>query len=59
MTSPVEPVRRPLIEPAVPARRVVRGRESPQDEGSPRKQHEQKQPDERDEDGGLHVDVLA
>jgi hypothetical protein len=58
MTLPVEPVR-PLIEPAVPARRVVRGREQAQDGGSKQREHEEQPREEREDDGGLHVDVLA
>ena len=58
---PVEPIRPQRIEPAVPARRVVKRHEEPQDETGRERRHEPEQePEDGDEEpGGLHVDVLA
>jgi hypothetical protein len=59
MTAPLEPVRRPLVEPAAPVRPVVRRREEAHDEQPQRRREEQPQREDEDEEPGLHVDVLA
>jgi hypothetical protein len=59
MTSPVDPVQRPRVEPTAPTRRVVRGREQPHEQPDPRRRQRDDEAGEGEEDGGLHVDVLA
>jgi hypothetical protein len=61
MTSPIEPIRPPLVEPAAPARPVVRRRDDQHEEQpSHRRRDDDRRRDEDDaEEPGLHVDVLA
>jgi hypothetical protein len=62
MTAPIDPIRPPLVEPALPARPVARRRDEQHDEQSSRRRREEEEPrreDDGDEDPGLHVDVLA
>jgi hypothetical protein len=59
MSSPLEPIRIPRIEPPPPPRRLER---RPGDkDGSSGRGHsdEQRDEDEQPEDDGLHIDVLA
>jgi hypothetical protein len=61
MTAPIDPVRPPLVEPAVPARPVARRRDEQHDEQQSRRRREEqpRREDEGDEEPGVHVDVLA
>jgi hypothetical protein len=61
MTSPIEPLRPPLVEPTVPARPVARRHEEHHDEQPSHRRREdgRRRDDEAEEEPGLHVDVLA
>jgi len=61
MATPIEPIRSPLVEPARPARPVVRRHEEHHDEQPPhrRRDDDRRGDDDEDEEPGLHVDVLA
>lgn len=62
MTMPIEPVRPPRVEPAVPSRRVERTSRDAEQRRSggehTRDEHPNDEP-ETGEEPGLHVDVLA
>jgi hypothetical protein len=60
MSSPLDPLRLPRIDPAAPLRRVERPRRDEQrDEGRGQPYERPDDGDEPDEDEGVHVDVLA
>ena len=60
MATPIEPIRSPRVEPAAPARPVVRRRDEHNDEQpSHRRRDDDRRDDDEDEEPGLHVDVLA
>jgi hypothetical protein len=60
MTSPIEPLRPPLVEPATPARAVARRRdEQHEEQPSHRRRDDDRPREDEDEEPGLHVDVLA
>jgi hypothetical protein len=61
MTSPIEPLRPPLVEPAAPARPVARRRDEQHDEQPSRRRRDddRRRDEDEEEEPGLHVDVLA
>jgi hypothetical protein len=57
MSSPLDPLQLPRIDPLTPMRRVDR-QQTPRDQ-SGRQHSDEPDEDEEDEEDGLHVDVLA